>query len=166
MRKRLIAIAGALALLCSAACTDDRGPDSAEAALTTLRQAVATADGSTIYRLYDVESRGYFRDQVRAWRAAVDGGKPIEEVLPETLDWSRELLLDGTEEEATTRLLARHSSFAVLGDWFQEAVVVGREESVPGEARLELEGPDGQVRSIWFVEQAGGWAYDHYRSRW
>lgn len=152
--------------MCCAACTDTRGPQTPEAALDALRQAVATADGSTVYGLYDVESRGYFRDQVRAWRAAVDEGTPVDEVLPSTLDWSRQTLLDGSEEEATTRLLARHSSFAVLGDWFQSAVVVGSEETAPGEARLELEGPDGQVRSIWFVEQSNGWAYDHYRSRW
>lgn len=166
MRVPLAATVLVVALCLASACRDAPSAARPEVALERLQAAVAASDGPAVYALFDHESRGYYTDQVRTWRASVESGAAVADVLPPGLGWSRDELLAGSAEDVAARLLGSHSTFATLGDWFQQATVLETAHEADDEARLTLVGPDGAQRDIWFVRQSDGWAYDHYRSRW
>lgn len=160
---RTTAVAALLMLI--AACGGGHGTP--EATLETLRAALAARDGATFLECVPKETRAFFRDNVRVWKARLDrddadpaflGHLPLDQAEIRALD----------ERAVTEHWMSAANPMVRHQPWLDTAVVTA-ERSVPAtedERCLTLRGRDGSERELWFVREDGRWMLDYLRTTW
>lgn len=162
LRTALGTVLGAVAL---GGCAAEEGPRDA---LAAVQSAVEARDGALALGLIDIESRGFYAQRVREWRARIARGEAPELVLEDAGVPAAEVT-SGTEQDAAGAYFLRYATVAVEEQWLRDAHVVEEvEESMPADVspqtHLVLESPSGEQRRVWFVREGGRWVYDHFRT--
>ena len=139
------------------------GPASPREALDAIRSALAAGDGERLYALYDAEATAFHRQKVREMRARIALGEDPANLL-EHYPITPAELARGTEVDDVELMLARGSVLARDAKWLATAAVVEERAEGDDAAVLHLRGADGTDRVLWFVRNASGWHYDHYRT--